>query len=159
MIPIGGDQASYVLKQAVMKHLDIRKIPYVDLGCYDMEMTNYNIFADRVCRLMLKENLERGIVLCGSGLGIGMAANRYPGIRCGRCDSSIQVKMARRENDMNVLSMGGRIVGPETAADMVDAFLDTEFDEAYRNNVMQCEELDRRLYRQEFLNRIGSGAN
>ena len=154
MIPIGGDQASYTLKTSIIKHLQERNVEYFDLGNYDMEVTAYYIFVDRIYRFMSDNKAPKGILLCGSGLGASMIMNKYPGIRCGRCDSIAAVKMGRAEHDMNVLALGGRIISGELANEMVDAFLDTGFDPAYAHNLEVIEEFDRELYKEEYLKKF-----
>ena len=154
MIPIGGDQASYTLKTSVARHLQERNIEYFDVGNYDMEVTFFYLFVDRIFRFMTDNKVSRGILFCGSGLGASMVMNKYPGIRCGRCDSVAAVKLGRMEYDMNVLAMGGRIVSPELANEMVDVFLNTGFDPAYAHNLEAIEQFDRELYKEEYLGRF-----
>ena len=154
MIPIGGDQASYTLKTSIIKHLAERNIECFDVGNYDMEVTAYYLFVDRIYRFMADNKVSRGILLCGSGLGASIIMNKYPGIRCGRCDSIMAVKLGRREHDMNVLALGGRIVSGELANEMVDVFLDTDFDPVYARNVEVIEQFDRELYKEEYLNKL-----
>ena len=157
MIPIGGDQASYPLKTSIIKHLQDRNIEYFDVGNYDMEVTAYYIFVDRIYRFMIDNKVSRGILLCGSGLGASMIMNKYPGVRCGRCDSIAAVKLGRMEHDMNVLALGGRIVSGELADRMVDAFLDTDFDPAYEDNLKAIEMYYREMYKEEYLHIFYSG--
>ena len=154
MIPIGGDQASYTLKTSVIKHLQERNIEYFDVGNYDMEVIVYYLFVDRIFRFMMDNKVPRGILFCGSGLGASIVMNKYPGIRCGRCDTVAAVKLGRMEHDMNVLAMGGRIVSPELANEMVDVFLDTGFDPAYARNLEVIEQFDRELYKEEYLDKL-----
>jgi ribose 5-phosphate isomerase B len=149
VVPIGGDQASYVLKRKIIDYFEKNGIDYFDLGNYDMEVTAYYIFVDKLYNFMRKYKCPKGVLLCGSGLGASIVMNKYPGIRCGRCDCVTAVELGRRENDMNVLSMGGRIVGPELAVDMVEVFLNTAFDPAFASNLEMIRQFDLDLYKTE----------
>lgn len=151
IIPIGGDQASYTLKIKIIDHFERKGIDYFDLGNYDMEVTTYYLFVDKLYNFMRKYKCKKGILMCGSGLGASIVMNKYPGIRCGRCDCVTAVELGRKENDMNVLSMGGRVVGAELAIDMVEAFLNTAFDPAFSGNVEMLQQLDRDIYKTEHL--------
>ncbi|MGI6005601.1 MAG: RpiB/LacA/LacB family sugar-phosphate isomerase [Christensenellales bacterium] len=151
MLAICSDQAAYTLKRRIKAYLDEAGVAYVDMGNYDMEVTYFSYFVDKTCRFMLAGHCKRAIILCGSGIGIGLAANKYPGIRCGRCDDPTQVALARRENDMNVLAMGARVTGAELAVEMVKAFLETPFDPLYQRSLDSLHEADRQHFKDEYL--------
>ena len=141
MIALGCDHGGYELKQEIRKHLDEQKIPYKDFGCDSMESTDYPIYAKRVAKAILSGECERGIVICGTGIGISIAANRYPGIRAANCTDCFMAEATRQHNDANILAMGGRVVGPGLALKIVDTFLNTPFsgDERHIRRIEQIE--------------------
>ncbi len=128
MIAIGSDHGGYELKQAIKKHLDERKIEYKDYGTYSTESCNYADFGEAVANAVASKECEKGILVCGTGIGISIAANKVNGIRAACCSDTFSARMTRLHNDANIISMGGRVVGPGLACDMVDLFLDTEFE-------------------------------
>ena len=152
MIAICSDQSAYILKRHIIRYFERENIEYTDLGNYDMEVTYFSYFVDKTMRFMYRENCKKAIILCGSGIGIGIAASKYPGIRCGRCDDPTQMYLARRENDINVLSMGARIVGPALAEEMVKIFLNTPFDSEFQHSLDSLKEVERMFFKQEYLN-------
>lgn len=127
MIAIGSDHGGYALKQKVIRHLEERKIPYEDMGCYGTESCDYPGFGHKVAKAVAEGGCEKGIVICTTGIGISIAANKVSGIRCALCGDSFSAKMTRLHNDANVLAMGGGIVGENLAMEIVDTFLDTPF--------------------------------
>lgn len=127
MIAIGSDHGGYALKQKVIRHLEERKIPYEDMGCYGTDSCDYPVFGHAVARAVAEGTCEKGIVICTTGIGISIAANKVPGIRCALCGDSFSAKMTRLHNDANVLALGGSIIGENLALDIVDIFLDTPF--------------------------------
>jgi len=127
MIAIGSDQGGYALKQAVIQYLQENKIEYNDLGAYSEASTDYPIYAKKVAKAVLDGECEKGILICGTGIGISMAANRFPGIRCALCHDVFSARQTRLHNDANILAMGGRVIGAGHACDIVEAFLQTPF--------------------------------
>lgn len=127
MIAIGSDHGGFDLKEAVKKHLDERSIPYVDKGCFDKSSCDYPIFGKAVAEAVSTGECEKGIVICTTGIGISIVANKVKGIRCGLCADTWSAKMTREHNNANVLAMGAGVVGPNLALNIVDTFLDTEF--------------------------------
>lgn len=128
MIYIGCDHGGFALKQEIFKYIKedlAEKIE--DLGCYDTSSVDYPDYAEKVCRKVIAEN-AKGILICGTGIGISIAANKIPGIRCALCSEPFSAEMTRRHNNANVLAMGGRTVGTELAKSIVKAFLSTEFE-------------------------------
>ncbi len=128
MLAIGSDHGGYALKQAVMKHLSERGIEYRDFGTYSEESCDYPDFGEAVGRAVASGECERGIVICGTGIGISIAANKVRGVRCALCGDCFSAEMTRRHNDANVLAMGARVLGEGLALKIVDTFLDTGFD-------------------------------
>lgn len=127
MIAIGCDHGGYALKQDIISHLEDRGLDYKDYGCYTDESCDYPVYARLVGQAVADGECEQGILICGTGLGISMAANKMPGIRAAVCTDCFCAEATRQHNDANVLCLGGRVVGPGLALKIVDTFLDTPF--------------------------------
>lgn len=127
MIAIGSDHGGYDLKMEVIKHLEERGLEYKDYGCYDKSSVDYPIYGKAVALAVASNECEKGIVICTTGIGISITANKVKGIRCALCSEPQSAKMTRLHNDANVLAMGGALIGPMMANEIVDTFLDTEF--------------------------------
>ena len=129
MIALGCDQAGY----EVIKYLEDKKIPYKDYGCYSTDPVDYPIYARKVGKAIQDGECEKGILICGTGIGISIAANKMKGIRAALCTDCFCAEATRQHNDANILAMGGRVVGPGLAVKIVDTFLNTEFSHAERH--------------------------
>ena len=127
MIAIGSDHGGFDLKQAVVKYLEEKGIPYQDMGCYSKASCDYPVFGHAVAKAVAEGKCEKGIVICTTGIGISISANKVEGIRCALCTDSFSAKMTRLHNDANVLALGGSIVGENLALDIVETFLNTDF--------------------------------
>lgn len=127
MIAIGCDHGGYELKLEIKKYLDEKGIEYKDIGC-DGEPCDYPDIAKEVCDLVLNNEAEKGILICGTGIGISMAANKIKGIRAALCTDTYMAKFTRLHNDANVLCMGGRVLGGGVAIEITEAFLTTGFE-------------------------------
>ena len=127
MIAIACDHGGYELKQEIINYLKKEMIEYVDFGCDSIEAVNYPVYARKVARAIVSGNCEKGILICGTGIGISIAANKVPGIRCALCTDCFTAEATRQHNDANILALGGRVVGPGVAVKIVDTFLNTEF--------------------------------
>ena len=127
MIAIGSDHGGYALKQEIMAHLDKRGLAYHDYGTYSAASCDYPVYAKAVARAVADGECERGILICGTGIGVSITANKQPGIRCALCGDCFSAKATREHNDANVLALGARVVGPGLALLIVDTFLDTPF--------------------------------
>lgn len=127
MIAIGCDHAAVDLKKAVAAHLNEKGISYIDLGT-DGEPCDYPVVAKAVCEKITSGEAELGILLCGTGIGMSMAANKIKGIRAAACSESYSARYTRLHNDANVLCMGARVIGHGLALELVDLFLETEFE-------------------------------
>ncbi len=127
MLAIGCDHGGYALKQEILKHLEAQGVEYIDCGCFSTESVDYPDIAEALCANITDGSCEKGILLCGTGIGISMAANKVKGIRAALCHSEFDAKMCREHNDANVMCLGGRTTGPNIALEMVDLFLKTEF--------------------------------
>ena len=127
MIAIGSDHGGYDLKMSVIKHLEERGIDCKDYGCYDKSSCDYPVYGRAVAEAVADGSCEKGIVICTTGIGISITANKTKGIRCALCSEPLSAKMTRLHNNANVLAMGAALIGPLMANEIVDTFLDTEF--------------------------------
>ena len=133
MIAVGCDHGGYELKLEVLKHLQERGIEYVDFGCDSLDSCDYPVYAKKVAKAILSGECEKGILICGTGIGISITANKFKGIRAALCSDCFTAQATREHNDSNILAMGGRVVGPGLALKIVDTFLDTPFSEGERH--------------------------
>ncbi|MEG1594167.1 MAG: ribose 5-phosphate isomerase B [Oscillibacter sp.] len=127
-IALGCDHGGYALKQAVIQQLKTLGHSYEDFGCYSLESCDYPDFGEAAARAVASGDCDRGIVICTTGIGISIAANKVRGIRCAHCADCLQAEMTRRHNDANMLAMGAGFTGPNMAERMVEVFLSTEFE-------------------------------
>ena len=127
MLAIGCDHGGWALKQEILKHLEAKGIEYLDCGCLDGESVDYPDIAEALCANILDGTCDKGILLCGTGIGISIAANKINGIRAALCHSEFDARMCREHNDANVMCLGGRTTGPNISLEMVDLFLSTAF--------------------------------
>lgn len=127
MIALGCDHGGYELKQEIKKYLEEKGLAYKDYGCDSTASTDYPIYAKAVAEGILNGECDKGILICGTGIGISITANRYPGIRAALCTDCFCAEATRQHNDANVLALGGRVVGPGLALKIVDTFLNTPF--------------------------------
>lgn len=141
MIALGCDHGGYELKQEIKKYLDEKQVAYQDFGCDGLEATDYPIYAKKVARAILSGECEKGILICGTGIGISITANKFKGIRAALCSDCFSAEATRLHNDANILAMGGRVVGPGLAVKIVDTFLNTPFsgDKRHKNRIAQME--------------------
>lgn len=128
MIGIGCDHTSLEMKEEIKKHLADRGMEVKDYGTYSNERTHYPIYGEKVARAVASGECEKGIVICGTGIGIGISANKVKGIRCVICSEPYSAKLSKQHNNTNMLSFGARVIGPELAKMIVDAWLDAEFE-------------------------------
>lgn len=127
MIAIGCDHGGFELKKEIIKHLEERNIEYKDFGCGSMDSVDYPEYGKKVAEAVAAGECEKGILICGTGIGISIAANKVKGIRAALCTDCFMAEATRQHNDANVLALGGRVVGAGLALKIVDTFLDTEF--------------------------------
>ena len=142
MIALGCDHGGFELKQEVIQYLKANQIEYKDYGCYDTASVDYPVYARKVAKAILDGEAEKGILICGTGIGISIAANRIKGIRAALCSDCFSAQATREHNDANILCMGGRVVGAGLAIKIVDTFLHTEFsnDESHIRRIDLIEE-------------------
>lgn len=126
-IVIGSDHGGYELKQEVMDHLKKRGIEIIDVGCYSAESCDYPVYAKPVTEAIQNGDADLGILICGTGIGMSMAANKEKGIRAALCHDTFSAKATREHNNANILCMGARVVGPGLALMIIDTFIDTPF--------------------------------
>ena len=127
MIAIGSDHGGFALKQALMAHLDRRGLAYKDFGTYSEDSCDYPQYAKAVANAVVSGECERGILICGTGIGVSITANKIPGIRAALCGDCFSAEATRLHNDANILCMGARVVGEGLAVKITDTFLDTPF--------------------------------
>ncbi len=142
MIAIGSDHGGYALKCAVMEHLKKRGLEYKDFGCYSEASCDYPDIAKPVARAVASGECERGILICGTGIGISITANKVKGIRAALCSDCFSAEATRQHNDANILAMGARVLGEGLALKIVDTFLDTPFsnDERHIRRINKIED-------------------
>lgn len=133
MIAIGSDHGGFELKKEVMAHLDARGLEYKDFGTYSDASCDYPVYGKAVAKAVASGECERGIIICGTGIGISIAANKVHGIRAELCGDCFSAEATRQHNDANVLALGARVVGPGLALKIVDTFLDTPFSNGERH--------------------------
>lgn len=133
MIAIGSDHGGFELKKEIMAHLDARGLEYKDFGTYSDASCDYPVYGKAVAKAVASGECERGIIICGTGIGISIAANKVHGIRAALCGDCFSAEAARQHNDANVLALGARVVGPGLALKIVDTFLDTPFSNGERH--------------------------
>lgn len=141
MIAIGSDHGGFELKQEVIKYLEEKGIQYRDFGTDSTASCDYPVFAKAVARAVVSEECQFGILICGTGIGISITANKIKGVRCALCHDCFSAEATRLHNNANILAMGGRIVGPGLAIKIVDTFLNTPFsnDERHIRRISQIE--------------------
>ena len=128
MICIGSDHAAYELKNHLRDYLIDKGYEVVDVGVDSPISVNYPTYGEKAAKLVASGECEYGIVICGTGIGIGIAASRVKGIRCATCANTYMAKLARAHNNANMMALGARVVGVGMAEDMVDIFLNTKFE-------------------------------
>ena len=128
MIAIGCDHGGYALKQEVMRHLDELGLAYKDFGTYSEESCDYPVYGEAVARAVAGGECERGILICGTGIGISISANKVKGIRCAHCADTLEAQLCRQHNNANMMAIGAGFTGPKLAAAMVETFLSTAFE-------------------------------
>lgn len=142
MLAIGCDHAGYELKQEIIRHLEEKGIACKDFGCYSEEAVDYPVYGKLVGHAVADGECEKGILICGTGIGISIAANKMKGIRAALCTDCFCAEATRQHNNANVLALGGRVVGPGLAVKIVDTFLNTEFsnEERHQRRIDQIED-------------------
>ncbi len=126
-VAFGCDHGGINLKPVLLKYLQDKGVEFIDYGCFDTKSTDYNEYALKVANAVKNGECDRGILFCGTGIGMSLVANKVKGIRCAHCHDVFSAKMTRLHNDANVIALGERVVGPGLMIEIVDAFLFTDF--------------------------------
>ena len=143
-IAIGNDHVGVELKQHLIQYLEAKGYEMVNYGTDTPASTDYPIYAERVSRAVVSGECDRGILICGTGLGISISANKVHGVRCAVCSEPVSAELARQHNDANIIAMGARTIGPVMAEALVDVFLTTEFQAGrHQRRVDMIMQLDR----------------
>lgn len=144
MIAIGCDHGGYRLKEQIKAYLDNKGVEYHDYGCYSEESVDYPVYAEKVSEAVVKGEADSGILVCTTGLGISMAANKVKGIRAAVCTNEYCAEMTRRHNNANILCLGGAVVSEVEAQKITEIFLNTDFEGGKHlrrvNQIAQIEE-------------------
>lgn len=141
MIAIGSDHGGFQLKQEIMEHLEKRGESFRDFGTFTEESCDYPDYGKAVAHAVASGEYQTGIIICGTGIGISITANKVPGIRAALCGDCFSAEATRLHNDANILALGARVVGPGLALKIVDTFLDTPFsgEERHRRRIEKIE--------------------
>ena len=141
VIAIGSDHGGFELKQEIIKYLTEKNIEFKDFGCYDETSCDYTEYGKAVAAAVAAGKYEKGILICGTGIGISITANKVKGIRCALCSDCFSAEATREHNDANILALGGRVVGVGLALKIVDTFLNTPFsnEERHIRRISQIE--------------------
>jgi ribose 5-phosphate isomerase B len=142
MIALGSDHGGIELKEKVIAYLKEKGIEYKDFGCYSKESCDYPVFGKAAAKAVASGECEKGIVICTTGIGISISANKVKGVRCALCSDTLSARMTRLHNNANMLAMGAGIVGENLAIDIVETFLNTEFsgEERHQRRINLIEE-------------------
>ncbi len=142
MIAIGSDHGGFALKEAIKKHLEERGLEYKDFGTYSSASCDYPVYGRAVAKAVAAGECQLGILICGTGIGISITANKVPGVRAALCGDCFSAKATREHNDANILALGARVTGPGLALLIVDTFLDTPFsgDERHVRRISMIED-------------------
>ena len=145
MIAIGCDHGGFSLKKEIIEFLKENGYEYEDFGTFSEEACDYPLYAGKVAEAVQTGKCEKGIIVCGTGIGVSIAANKYAGIRAALCGDCFSAKACREHNDANVLTLGERVVGPGVAREIVNIFLETPFSgvERHVNRVNMLKALDK----------------
>jgi len=143
MLAIGSDHGGFALKKEITAHLDSLKIEYKDFGTHTEHSCDYPKYAELAAKAVVSGECEKGILVCGTGIGISIAANKIKGVRAALCSDCFSAEMTRRHNDANILCLGGRVTGGGLALKIVDIFLSTPFEGGrHANRVKMIAELE-----------------
>lgn len=142
MIALGCDHGGYPLMQEIKRHLEKRGLEYKDFGCYSEEAVDYPLYAKKAANAVADGECETGILVCGTGIGMSIAANKIKGIRAAVCHDCFSAAATKEHNNANILAMGARVIGPGLALKIVDTFLDTSFsnDERHVRRIEMIED-------------------
>lgn len=142
MISIGCDHGGLKLKEVIISYFKEKNIEYKDCGCYTADSCDYPVFGKAAAQAVADGECEKGIVICTTGIGISISANKVKGVRCALCSDTLSAKMTRLHNDANMLALGAGMVGENLALDIVETFINTEFsgEERHQRRINLIEE-------------------
>ncbi len=152
MIALGCDHGGINLKRAIIEYLDKNNIEYKDFGCYTDDSVDYPIYAYKVATAVANGEFEKGILCCGTGIGISIAANKVKGIRAAVVSNEFGAEMTRRHNNANILCMGGRVTNEKDAVKFADIFLNTPFsgdEERHIRRVQMLKDIENGCFKTE----------
>lgn len=144
-VALGCDHGGYHLKNDIIKHLESKNIEVEDFGTYSTDSCDYPDYALKVAEEVASKNYDFGILICGTGIGISIAANKVPGIRAALCSDTFSAHATREHNDANILALGARVVGPGLALDIVDTFLNAKFEgDRHINRINKISQIEKK---------------
>lgn len=147
-IAIGCDHGGYNLKGEIINYLESKSIEYKDYGTFTKESCDYPDYALNVAEAVASKEYEFGILICGTGIGISIAANKVPGVRAALCSDTFSAHATREHNNANILALGERVVGPGLAIDIVDTFLNSKFQgDRHQNRIDKITKIEEKYYR------------
>lgn len=142
-IGIGSDHGGFELKEYIKKHLEKLEIEYIDYGTNSLDSVDYPDYGRIVSEAVVAKEVDRAIVICGTGIGISIACNKVKGIRCALCGDTYSAKMSRAHNNANILAMGARVIGMDLAVEIVNAWLSSEFEGGrHEKRVIKISEIE-----------------
>jgi len=142
-VAIGSDHAGFEYKEMIKKYLEEKGFEVLDMGTYSNERTDYPIYAEKVAKAVSNGEADRGILICGTGIGMSITANKIKGIRAALCPNDFMAKMARKHNNANILCLGQRVVGTDHALSIVDTFFSTDFEGGrHQNRLVLISEIE-----------------
>lgn len=140
-VALGCDHGGFALKEKIIEYLTAKGVAYQDFGCFDTQSCDYPEFARKAARAVASGECERGVVVCTTGIGVSIVANKVPGVRCALCHEPWSAQMTRRHNDANMLALGAAVTGEGLALEILERFLGTEFEGGrHARRVGQIEE-------------------
>ena len=150
MIAIGSDHGGFDLKEKIKTFLIERKIEVEDIGTVTRESVDYPDYGIKVSKLVSEGKAERGILVCGTGIGMSIVANKFPRVRAALCHDSYSARMSREHNDSNVLILGGRVIGDELALEIVKVWLEASFSGGrHKNRLEKIEEIEKEYFKKQ----------
>ncbi|MGN0411762.1 MAG: ribose 5-phosphate isomerase B [Lachnospiraceae bacterium] len=142
MIAIASDHGGYALKEKVKAFLEKKGLEYKDFGCYDTSSCDYPDFVKPAAKAVAAGECEKGILICTTGIGVSICANKVPGIRCALCSDTVSAKLTREHNNANMVAIGAGVIGEFVALEIIDIFLSTEFSNDARH-IRRIEKLEK----------------
>ena len=144
-IALGSDHGGFSLKKVIISHLESKNIEVTDFGTHNEASCDYPDYALKVAEEVVAQNFELGILICGTGIGIGIAANKVPGVRAALCSDTFSAHSTREHNNANILTLGARVVGEGLALDIVDTFINAKFQgDRHKNRIDKIAEIERK---------------